>query len=104
MELIRQILLNVEEDKYPYGASVRLDDVSYEVCAYHAALIFDAELAEGEIIKTSECPYADAMIHRLTARPTTFWIPRATQRFGRKRRTSCSSPAFLDLWPLDEVP
>src|SRR4051812_6251945 len=67
MEIIRQILINVEDDKYPYGARVCLDGVPDETCAYHVALILDAGLAEGEVIKTDGCPYAAAMIHRLTS-------------------------------------
>jgi len=66
-EIIRQILLNAEDDKYPYGGVVHLDGVSREECAYHAALIIDAGLAVGQVIPSLESPYAAAMIHRLTA-------------------------------------
>jgi hypothetical protein len=66
MEIIRRILLNAEDDKYPYGGRVHLDGVSDETCAYHVALILDAGLADGEVIKSTLCPYAAAMIHRLT--------------------------------------
>lgn len=67
MNIIRQILLNTEDDKYPYGARVSLDGVSDEACAYHVALILDAGLAEGRVLKTTGSPYAAALIDRLTS-------------------------------------
>jgi hypothetical protein len=67
MELIRQIMINVEDDKYQYGQRISLDGVTMETCAYHVALIFDAGLAEGRILETNMCPYAGALIYRLTS-------------------------------------
>lgn len=67
MEIIRQILLNAEDDKYPYGARVWLDGVPDKTCAYHVALILDAGLAEGRVLKSSDSPYAAALIDRLTS-------------------------------------
>ena len=56
MEVIRQILLNVEDDKYPYGARITLRGPD-QACAYHVALILDAGLAEGQVLKTSGSPF-----------------------------------------------
>ena len=67
MDIIRQILLNTEDDKYPYGARVSLDGVPDQTCAYHVALILDAGLAEGRVLKSSSSPYVAAMIDRLTS-------------------------------------
>lgn len=67
MEIIRTILLNAEDGKYGYGQPIRLEGHSDQVCAYHVALMLDAGLVDGEVLKTSECPYAAAMIHRLTS-------------------------------------
>lgn len=67
MDIIRQILLNAEDDKYPYGGHVHLDGIPNETCAYHVALMQDAGLVEARVIKTSSCPYAAALIHRLTS-------------------------------------
>ena len=67
MDIIRQILLNVEDDKYPYGGRVHLDVVPDEVSGHHAALIFDAGLAEGRLIKTDAHGIVGASIDRLTS-------------------------------------
>jgi hypothetical protein len=67
MEMIRQILLNVEDDKYPYGGRVHLDGVPSEICGYQVALIFDAGLAEGHLIKAGPTGIAAACIDRLTS-------------------------------------
>ena len=67
MEIIRQILLNAEDDKYPYGGGVHLDGVVDEICAHHVALIFDAGLAEGRLIKTDAHGIVCASIERLTS-------------------------------------
>jgi hypothetical protein len=67
MDIIRQILLNVEDDKYPYGSYVRLDGIPDEVCAHHVALIFDAGLAEGRLIKTDAHGIVGASVDRLTS-------------------------------------
>lgn len=67
MEIIRQILLNVEDDKYPYGARVHLDGISDQICAYHVALMQYAGLVEAEVINTDAHPHVAAMIHRLTS-------------------------------------
>ena len=67
MDIIRKILLNAEDDKYPYGGRVHLDGVSDEICAHHVALIFDVGLAEGRIIKTDSCGIVAASIDRLTS-------------------------------------
>jgi len=67
MEIIRQILLNVEDDKYAYGERVHLDGVSDRICALHVALIFDAGLAEGRLIQSDSVGIAAAMIFRLTS-------------------------------------
>ncbi len=67
MDIIRQILLNVEDDKYPYGGRVHLDGVPDEICGHHAALIFDAGLAEGRVIKTDAHGIVSASVDRLTS-------------------------------------
>jgi hypothetical protein len=67
MNIIRQILLNVEDDKYPYGGRVNLDGVSDQICGHHVALIFDAGLAEGRLIKSADIGIAAASIDRLTS-------------------------------------
>jgi hypothetical protein len=67
MEIIRSILLNVEDDKYQYGERVHLDGVSDVVCGHHVALIFDAGLAEGRLLTSSSIGIAGAMIFRLTS-------------------------------------
>ena len=67
MEILRSILLNVEDDKYPYGGYVTLDGVSNQVCAHHAALLFDAGLAEGRLVKTDAHGVVAASIDRLTS-------------------------------------
>jgi hypothetical protein len=72
MEIIRQILLNVEDDKYQYGERVHLPEISDEICARHVALIFDEGLAEGRLIETSASGIAAALIFRLTSRGHDF--------------------------------
>jgi hypothetical protein len=67
MEIIRTILLNVENDKYELGERVHVDGVPDTTCAYHVALMQDAGLVEAEIIKDVLCPYHAALIHRLTS-------------------------------------
>jgi hypothetical protein len=67
MDIIRKILLNVEADKYQLGEIVRLDGVPDEICGHHAALIFDAGLAEGHLLKSSCIGIAGATIDRLTS-------------------------------------
>ena len=67
MEIIRAILINVENDKYPYGGLVHLDEFSDETCGYHVALLFDAGLAEGRLIKSNSFGIAWASIDRLTS-------------------------------------
>jgi Hypothetical protein (DUF2513) len=67
MDIIRQILLNTEDDKYPYGGRVHLDGVSDEICGRHVALIFDAGLAEGRLIKSDALGIVGASIDRLTS-------------------------------------
>jgi len=67
MEIIRSILLNVEADKYQHGERVHLDGVSDEICAHHVALLLDAGLAEGHLIKDDFCGIIRATIDRLTS-------------------------------------
>ena len=67
MEIIRSILLNVENDKYQHGEPVHLDGVPNAVCAHHVALLFDAGLAEGHLIKTDSRGIVGAIIFRLTS-------------------------------------
>lgn len=67
LEIIRSIMLNVEDDKYPYGASVRIDGLDSIICAHHVALILDAGLAEGRLIKTDEVGIVAGQIDRLTS-------------------------------------
>ena len=67
LDLIRQILLNAEEDRYPHGKAVHLDGVPERICALHAALIFEANLAEGRLIKTDAAGITSASIDRLTS-------------------------------------
>lgn len=72
MEIIRSILLNVEEDKYLYGANVRLPDIPDKICAKHVELIIDAGLAAGQIHKTDSCGTVGASIDRLTSQGHDF--------------------------------
>jgi len=67
MDIIRQILLNVEDDKYPYGGRVHLDGVPDEICGHHVALIFDVGLAEGRLKKTDAHGIVSASVDRLTS-------------------------------------
>lgn len=67
MEIIRRILLNVEDDKYAYGEWVSLEGVPQRTVAYHVALLFDAGLAEGKVIESIECLHETAMVFRLTS-------------------------------------
>lgn len=67
MDIIRQILLNLEDDKYPYGGRVRLDGVPDKACGHHVALIFDAGLAEGRLMTTDAEGIIGASIDRLTS-------------------------------------
>lgn len=67
MDILRALLLNVEADTYRHGERVHLEGVAPEVCGYHAALLFDAGLAEGRLIKTDERGIVGAMIFRLTS-------------------------------------
>jgi hypothetical protein len=67
MDIIRTILLNVEDDKYQHGERVHLDGISDVICGHHVALIFDAGLAEGRLIKSSSIGIAAATIERLTS-------------------------------------
>jgi hypothetical protein len=65
-DIIRRILFNVQEDKYPYGGAVHLDGVSDEVCGHHVALIIDVGLAEGRLIETDAQGIVAGVIYRLT--------------------------------------
>ena len=67
MELIRTILLNVENDRYEIGADVEVEGVSDVVCAHHVALIFDAGLAVGDLRRSSSYGIVAASIERLTS-------------------------------------
>jgi hypothetical protein len=67
MEIIRSILLNVESDKYRYGQRVRLDGVPDDVCGNHVALLFDAGLADGQLLRTPARGIVGATIERLTS-------------------------------------
>jgi len=66
MNIIRKILLNAEDDVYPYGAPVVLDGVDVRTCAYHVALMIDAGLIDGKVTPSNYCPYETARIDRLT--------------------------------------
>ena len=67
MDILRQILLNVEEDKYPRGGRVHLDGVPDDICGLHCALIFEAGLAEGRLIKSDAGGIVAASVDRLTS-------------------------------------
>jgi hypothetical protein len=67
IDIIRQILLNVEDDKYSLGEPVRLPGVPDEVCAHHVALILDAGLAVGHLHRTDSYGIVAADIERLTS-------------------------------------
>jgi hypothetical protein len=67
MEIIRQILLNVEDDKYQLGESVRLDGIPDEICGRHVALILDAGLAVGHLHRADGDGIVCADIERLTS-------------------------------------
>ena len=66
LELIRKILLNVEADKYAYGASVRVEGYPDEIVGQHVALLLDAGLVEGRLRMTDAYGIVGAMIDRLT--------------------------------------
>lgn len=66
MDIIRKILLNAEDDVYPYGGNVTLEGVSAQTCAYHVALMIDAGLVDGRVTPSHRCPYEFARIDRLT--------------------------------------
>lgn len=66
MDIIRKILLNAEDDLYPYGAHVTLEGVPIETCAYHVALMIDAGLVKGHVTETNYCPHVSARIDSLT--------------------------------------
>jgi hypothetical protein len=66
MNIIRKILLNAEDDVYPYGGVVTLEGVDVRTCAYHVALMIDAGLVEGRVTPSNSCPYEMARIDRLT--------------------------------------
>ena len=72
LEIIRSIMLNAEADKYPYGSSVRLEEVDDIICAKHVALILDEGLAEGRLIKTDAHGIVAGQIDRLTSRGHDF--------------------------------
>jgi hypothetical protein len=67
MEIIRQILLNVEDDKYVLGQTVRLPGIPDEVCGHHVALILDAGLAIGHLHRTDSHGIVGADVERLTS-------------------------------------
>ena len=67
MEIIRRILLDVEDDKFPYGGRVFLDGIPDEICAHHVAIILDAGLAEGRLIRTDAHGIVAGSIDRLTS-------------------------------------
>jgi hypothetical protein len=67
MEVIRSILLAVEADTFKYGGLVRIPGVPDSICAHHIALIFDAGLAEGRLIKTDSVGIVGGSIDRLTS-------------------------------------
>jgi len=67
MNIIRQILLNVEDDKYQLGETVRLPGVPDEICGHHVALIMDAGLAVGHLHKSDSYGIGGADIERLTS-------------------------------------
>ena len=46
---------------------MHLDKVSDRICGYHVALLFDAGLAEGRIIKSDASGIVGASIDRLTS-------------------------------------
>lgn len=67
MDIIRQILLNVEDDKYQLGETIRLPDVPDTICAHRVALILDAGLTVGHLHKTDSYGIVAADIERLTS-------------------------------------
>lgn len=67
MDIIRQILLNVEDDKYRLGETVRLPGVPDATCAQHVALILDAGLAVGQLQRSDSHGIVAADIERLTS-------------------------------------
>jgi hypothetical protein len=67
MDIIRQILLNVEDDKYQLGERIRLPGVPDDICAKHVALILDAGLAIGRTHKSDSYGIVAADIERLTS-------------------------------------
>ena len=67
MDIIRQILINVEDDKYQLGETVHLDGVPDEICGRHVALILDAGLAVGHLHKSDSYGIVGADIERLTS-------------------------------------
>ena len=67
LEIIRAIMLNVEADKYPYGGTVHLDGVDDVVVGHHVALILEAGLAEGDLIRVDSHGIVGGHIERLTS-------------------------------------
>ena len=67
MDIVRTIILNIEDDKYQHGAYVTLDGVSNRDCALHVALLFDAGLAEGRLVRTDSSGIVAASVERLTS-------------------------------------
>jgi hypothetical protein len=108
MELIRTILINAEDDKYPYGGRVCVEGYSEETCAYHVALMQDVGLVDAEVIRTSETPNAAARIDRLTSaghdfcdaiRNDTVWT-RAKQKIV-KHGTSAGLTVLIEIAKLE---
>ena len=67
MDIIRSVLLNVEADKYQYGEHVYLNGVPEEICAHHVALLLEAGLAGGHLIRSDCYGIVGATIERLTS-------------------------------------
>jgi hypothetical protein len=67
MDLIRRILLAVQDDQFAYGESIHFDDVGDVVCAHHVASIFDSGMGEGRLTKTDAHGIVAGSIDRLTS-------------------------------------
>jgi hypothetical protein len=67
MDLIRSILLGVEEDKWGYGQLIALDGVDGKVIGHHVALILDAGLAVGTLRRVDAFGIVGGSIERLTS-------------------------------------
>lgn len=66
MDLIRTILLQAEADTFAYGQTVIIEGVDARTCGQHVALMIEAGLVEGRVMKNDAIGIFGASIERLT--------------------------------------